>query len=166
MLQFVCMFDPECSSRVLPKDIGALPTARRDSDPRLHSFSFEARPSTTAAGTTVYLYRVDLTRQPAGECLAGMVIDFGPPAQIPLATADGAQVFVITSDGHGTTAVKSAEQDGDFIQFNFDGAVCPKQSSLFFGLLSRHQPESGSTMLFGYGSPPIRDAAAQVPKRD
>ena len=166
MLRFVCMFDPECGSRVLPTDIGALLTAQRGSDPRLQSFSFEARPGTPAAGTTMYVYRVDLTRQRGGECLAGMVIEFGPPAEVPRATADRAQVFVVTSEGNGTIPVKSAEQDGDFIQFNFDGPVCPRESSLYFGLASKNSPESGSAILFGYGSPPIRDAAAQAPKRD
>jgi hypothetical protein len=167
MLRFVCMFDADCSSSVTPRDIGALPSAQRGTDPRLQSFSFEAKLNTVAAGTTVYVYRLDLTQaDPHSECLAGLVINFGPPAQMPSATANAAQVFVITTDGHGTVSVKSAEQDGDFIQFNFEGAVCPGQSSLFFGLASKSPPVSGSASLFGYGYPPITNATAQTPQHE
>jgi hypothetical protein len=167
MLQFVCMFDGDCSMSVLPRDIGALPTAQRGSDPRLQSFAFAAKPSSPAAGTTVYVYRVDLTKTDSNtECLAGVTINFGPPAQMPFAVAHVAHVFVITSDGHGTVAVKSAEQDGDFIQFNFDGPLCAGKSSMFFGLPSRSPPASGNVILFGYGSPPITEATAQTPRHE
>jgi hypothetical protein len=136
MLRFVCMFDADCNSRDTPSDIGALPTARPGSDPRLQSFSFEAKSGTPADGSTVYVYRVDLTKaEPYTECLAGLVLNFGPPAQMPFAIANVAHIFVITTGGNGTVAVKSAEQDGDFIQFNFKDPVCPGESSMFYSLM-------------------------------
>jgi hypothetical protein len=167
MLRFVCMFDADCSSSVLPRDVGKLPTAQPGSDPRLQSFSFEAKSGTPADGTTVYVYRVDLPPTDSyGECLTGLVVNFGPPAQMPSAVANAPHMFVITSDGHGTVGVKSAEQEGDFIQFNFDGAVCPGQSTLFFGLPSKNPPVTSSAILFGYGRPPVTDATATAPKHE
>jgi hypothetical protein len=167
MLRFVCMFDADCNGRDTPSDIGALPTARPGSDPRLQSFSFEAKAGTPADGTTVYVYRVDLTKaEPFTECLAGLVLNFGPPAQMPLAIANTAHIFVITTGGNGAVPVKSAEQDGDFIQFNFKDPVCPGQSSMFFGLPSKSLPVSSTATLFGYGSPPISEGTAQTPQHE
>jgi hypothetical protein len=165
MLRFVCMFDADCSKSVTPAGISAMPTDQRGSDPRLVSFSFEAKAGSPAAGTTFYVYRVDLTRADStGECLAGLVINFGPPAIMPFATAHAAHVFVVTAGGPGTVAIKSAEQDREFIQFNFDGPLCGGQSSLLFGLPSNNPPGSSNAMLFGYGTPPVTQALAHTPR--
>jgi hypothetical protein len=167
MLRFVCMFDGDCSSSTLPSNIGELPTARPGSDPRLQSFSFEAKAGSPADGTTVYVYRVDLAKAARyTECLAGLMLNFGPPAQMPSAIADVAHIFVIISEGQGTVPVKSAEQDGDFIQFNFKDPVYPGESSMFFGLPSKSPPETSIATLFGYGSPPIAEGTAQTPKHE
>lgn len=167
MSRFICVFGAVCSNPTVPGDIDALPSLQRGSDPRLQSFSFEARAGTPAAGATVYVYRVDLGRADSfTECLAGLVMNFGPPAPMPFNTANAAQVFVITSGGLGSVAVKSADLDGDFIQFNFDDALCSGQSSLFFGLTSKNPPVSSIAMLFGYGSPPITEATAHTPRHE
>lgn len=165
MLRFVCLFVGDCSNSIAPSNVGALPPSQLSSDGRLESIVFEAKPDTPAVGTTAYVYRVDLSKVTAhGECLAGLVINFGPPARIPSDIGNAAHVFVITTEGHGTVAVKSAEQDGDFIQFNFNGAVCVGQSSMFFGLASEKPPVSSEATLFGYGSPPIIQTTAQTPR--
>jgi hypothetical protein len=92
------------------------------------------------------------------------VVNFGPPARMPSDIANVAHVFVITTGGLGTVGVKSAEQDGDVIEFNFDGPVCAGQSSLFFGLASKNPPVSSEAILFGYGAPPILQASARTPR--
>jgi hypothetical protein len=167
MSRFICVFGAVCSNPTVPGDIDALPSLQRGSDPRLQSFSFEAKAGTPAAGATVYVYRVDLSRADMyTECLAGLVMNFGPPAPMPFNTANAAQVFVITSGGLGSVAVKSADLEGDFLQFNFDGALCGGQSSLFFGLTSKNPPVSSNAMLFGYGYPPVTEATAHTPRHE
>jgi len=60
--------------------------------------------------------------------------------------------------------VKSAEQDGDSIQFNFAEPVCAGQSSLFFGLTSLAPAVTSNAMLFGYGTPPVVPVTARTPR--
>lgn len=164
-LEFVCMFDGDCRSRVVPAGMGPITPPEPSSDPRLIASNFPAKPGTPGDGTTVYLYRVDLTTaDKASECLSGVVLNFGPLAQIPPVNGNAAHVFVITSgDGVGTVPVKSAEQDGDFIQFNFDGGLCPGASSLMFALPSKHPPGPSNATIFGYGNPPVVTARTTGP---
>lgn len=170
-LKFVCMFDGDCRSSITPAGVGAITPPEPSSDPRLFASSFPAKPGTPGDGTTVYLYRVDLTTaDKASECLSGVVLNFGPLAEIPPVNGNTAHVFVITrgdgvtsGDGVGTVPVKSAEQDGDFIQFNFDGGLCPGASSLMFALPSKHPPGPSGATIFGYGSPPVTTAKTIAP---
>jgi hypothetical protein len=165
-LEFICMFDGDCRSSVTPAGIGAITPPEPSSDPRLFASSFPAKAGTPGDGTTVYLYRVDLTgADKATECLSGVVLNFGPLAEIPPVNGNTAHVFVITSgDAAGTVPVKSAEQDGDFIQFNFKDGLCPGASSLMFALPSKHPPGPSGATIFGYGSPPVTTARTIAPK--
>src|SRR4029077_4493313 len=98
-------------------------------------FTVPRKAGLSADGTTVYLYRVDLTRDADkyGECVAGVTLNFGELAQIPPVVANKAHVYVITTgDSAGTVHIKSAEQDGDFLQLNFDADLCASKSSLMF----------------------------------
>jgi hypothetical protein len=152
-LKFVCILDADCSNSVVPSNMGALPSSRPGSDPRLRSLSFAAKAGTPGAGTNAYLYRPDLTQTAsATECVAGLVVNFGEPARMSFDIANVAHVFVITTGGEGTIGVKSAEQDGDVIQ-----------SSLYFGLASKNPPVSSNATLLAYGTPPIIPATAQAP---
>jgi hypothetical protein len=165
-LEFVCMFDGDCRSSITPAGVGAITPPEPSSDPRLFASSFPAKSGSPGDGTTVYLYRVDLTTvDKASECLSGVVLNFGPLAEIPPVNGTTAHIFVITSgDSAGTVPVKSAEQDGDFIQFNFEGGLCPGASSLMFALPSKHPPGSSGATIFGYGSPPVVTAKTTAPK--
>lgn len=165
-LEFVCMFDGHCRSGITPAGVGAIPRPEPSSDRRLFASSFPAKPGAPGEGTTVYLYRVDLTTvDKASECLSGIMLNFGPPAEIPPLYSNKGHVFIITSgDAAGTVPVKSAEQDGDFIQFNFKDGLCPGASSLIFALPSKHPPESSGAILFGYGSPPVTTAKTTAPR--
>jgi hypothetical protein len=164
-LEFVCMFDSDCRSSITPAGIGAIPPPEPSGDPRLFASSFPAKPGTPGDGTTVYLYRIDLaTADKASECLSGVVLNFGPLAEIASVNGNKAHVFVITSgDAAGTVPVKSAEQDGDFIQFNFDGGLCSGKSSLMFALPSKHPPGPSGATIFGYGFPPVTTAKTIAP---
>ena len=165
-LEFVCMFDGNCRSSIGPAGVGAITPPEPSSDPRLLASNFSAKPGSPGDGTTVYLYRVDLTSaDKASECLSGVVLNFGPLAEIPPVNGNTAHVFVIGSgDSAGTVPVKSAEQDGDFIQFNFDGGLCPGASSLMFALPSKHPPGPSGATIFGYGHPPVTTAKTIAPK--
>jgi hypothetical protein len=165
-LEFVCMFDGDCRSSIAPAGMGAIPPPEPSSDPRLLASSFPAKSGTPGDGTTVYLYRIDLTSaDKASECLSGVVLNFGPLAEIPPVNGNKAHVFVIGSgDSAGTVPVKSAEQDGDFIQFNFKEGLCRGKSSLTFALPSKHPPGPSGATIFGYGSPPVTTARTIAPK--
>jgi hypothetical protein len=109
-LKFVCTFDADCGNSITPSGVGALPASQTGSDPRLQWFNFAAKPGTPGAGNTAYVYRVDLTKADAfSECMAGLVVNFGPAAQLSFEIAKVAHVFVITTGGLGTVGIKSAE---------------------------------------------------------
>ena len=164
--EFICTFEGDCRSGTPPADVGAIIPPEPSSDPRLFASSFPAKAGTPGGGNTVYLYRVDVaTTNKANECLSGVVINFGPLADMPPVNGNTAQVFVLTSgDSAGTIPVASAEQDGDFIQLNFEGGLCPGTSTLMFALPSKHPPGSGSATIFGYGYPPVTTAKVTAPK--
>ena len=157
------MFAADCSSGAATGAVGITPPAPT-SDRRLFASSFGAKPGSPGDGTTVYLYRVDLTAdaEKYAECVSGIVLNFGPLAEI---IAHSAQVYVVTTgDSAGTVLVKSAEQDGDYIQLNFGGAVCPSKSSLMFVLPSKFQPAPSRGIIFGYGNPPVAPVSVIQPK--
>jgi hypothetical protein len=109
-LKFVCTFDADCGNSITPSGVGALPASQTGSDPRLQWFNFAAKPGTPGAGNTAYVYRVDLTKADAfSECMAGLVVNFGPAAQLSFEIAKVAHVFVITTGDLGTVGIKSAE---------------------------------------------------------
>lgn len=159
-----CVFNASCTMTVTDS-LGSLQFTPYGAGARLQSRTFAALPGTPGAGMTAYLYRVDLTRADGfTECLAGMVIDFGPVAQLPYVPNNPAHVYVVTQGGLGSVGVKSAEQDGDVITFNFNGYLCAGQSSFFFGLAASKPPQPTSATLFGIGKPPIIQTDARAPQ--
>ncbi len=91
------------------------------------------------------------------------MLNFGPVAKLPYAGNSPSDVFVVTQGGLGSVGLKSAEQDGDVITFSFSNYLCAGQTSFFFGLAAAKAPTAGAAMLFGIGSPPFVQTAAQVP---
>jgi hypothetical protein len=164
--EFICMFAADCSTGTATGAIGFAPP-EPTSDHRLFASSFGAKPGSPGDGTTVYLYRVDLTAdaEKFAECVSGVVLNFGPLAQVAPVSANTAHVYIITTgDSAGSILVKSAEQDGDYIQLNFDGAVCPSKSSLMFVLPSKFAPAPSRGVIFGYGHPPVIPVTVIQPK--
>ena len=136
----------------------------------LQSRLYQGGAGTPAAGLTGYVYRVSLTQASgSGECLIGVVINFGPVVKLPYPPGSPADVFVITSGGLGTIGIKSAEKTGDVIDFAFSQPLCPggppdvKKTTYFFGLASSAAPKHYDALIYGYGSPPIYSVDARVP---
>lgn len=137
---------------------------------RLQSRTFPGAPGTAGAGKTAYLYRVDLLgASGAVECLAGLVINFGPVIPMSYRAGSLADVFVITTGGIGTVGLRSAQRDGDVISFEFDKLLCVGSSpghgvsTFFFGLTAATGPDPVTGAVFGIGSPPIIDVRARAP---
>src|SRR2546423_1575996 len=107
-----CVFHGRCRAP-FSTHVGDIALPELHGRAQLETRTFTGAPGTAGAGKTAYLYRVNL-RQATGavECLAGMVINFGPV--MPLSYRPGAlsHVFVLRSSGGGTIGLKSAEKDG------------------------------------------------------
>jgi hypothetical protein len=163
--EFICMFNADCRSG--PATGGGITPPWPSSDQRLSASTFTASSGSPADGTTVYLYRLDLTRDhdKNTECVAGVSLDFGPLAQIPPVTANKAHVYVITTgDAAGTIPIKSAEQDGDLIELSFDADLCGSKSSLMFALPSNFPPTQGRGAILQFGKTPLSPTKIFAPK--
>ena len=164
-----CVFHVLCKVTVTDS-VGNISIPGISGAARLQSRTFSAAVGTPGAGTKVYLYRVDL-RQAIGfaECVAGMVINFGPVAKLPYKVGGPAQVFVIVSGGIGTIGLKLAEQDGDVITFEFSKLLCVGStpghgvSTFFFGLAAATAPKKVIATVFSVGSPPLVEVPARAP---
>ena len=159
-----CVFNASCKV-IVDDSSGALANASIGSSGGfLQSRTYPSQPGTPGAGTTAYEYRVDLTSgNPFADCLAGVVINFGPVKQLTYPPAQPAHVFVTTKGGLGSVGIQSAEQDGDVITFTFSTYLCGGQTSYFFGLASTAAPQTATATLFGIGNPPFIQIDARTP---
>jgi len=166
----VCVFQASCSVTV-NDSTAKVPLNFSAGEPFLQSRTFAGAPGTPAAGLTGYEYRVDL-RSAGGsvECLLGLVIDFGPVQALPYKAGGDAHVYVITQGGLGSIGVKSAEQDGNIIEFTFDKPMCvgvganSGESTFFFGLASTKPPHAITAGMWGIGSPAYITLDARAPQ--
>ena len=157
-----CVFNASCTVTV-NDTTGHFANTAYGTNAFLQSRTYPGQPGTPGAGTTAYEYRVALDKQAFSECLAGLTLDFGPVKSLPYPGHPPAHVFVTTQGGIGEVAIKSAEQDGNFITLTFDNYLCPGQSTYFFGLAATGLPQGQEASLFGFGSPPIVPAKVRVP---
>jgi hypothetical protein len=159
-----CVFNTSCTV-VVTDSTGTLQYTPLGESAFLQTRTYPGNAGTPGAGTTAYEYRVDLT-QATGytECLAGVVVNFGPVVQLTYPQNQPAQVYVITQGGLGSVGIQSAEQDGDVITFTFSGYLCAGQSSYFFGLAAANAPQSTTATLFGFGSPAFVQTDARTPQ--
>src|SRR5262245_41256930 len=71
------------------------------------------------------MYRISLTQAAgSGDCLGGLVLNFGPALKLPYVPNKVADVFVITSGGLGSIGLKSAERFGEVIVFELAKTLC------------------------------------------
>jgi len=164
-----CVFAPLCTITV-NDSTGTIPLDFTAGSPFLQSRTFVGAPGTLGAGRTGYQYRLDL-RSAAGavNCLLGLVVRFGPITKLPYKAGSLADVYVVTQGGLGTVGIKSAEQDGDVITFEFAKPMCvgtnpgAGESTFFFGLASSAPPHGMTAGMFGFGSPPFLSLGARAP---
>jgi hypothetical protein len=166
-----CVYSKTCTVMV-SDSVGQLPLGNLDNKNTawLQSRTFTGAAGTPAAGLTGYEYRLDMTQASGSlECIGGVVINFGPIAQLPFANNTPADAYVITKGGLGTIGV-SAAQASDVITFTFDKAICASEpanaanTTFFFGLASVHPPTSISAGIFGTGNPPYYSVPALAPQ--
>jgi hypothetical protein len=168
-----CVFQPSCVITVSDTTGPiALPYLKAPGTAWLQSRIYPAAAGTPAAGLTGYVYRVSLTEASgSGECLAGLVLNFGPVAKLPYLPAQQADVFVVTSGGLGTIGIQSAKKSGDVIDFAFSKPLCVggapdiKNTTYFFGLASSAAPKHLNAQIYGFGQPPLYAVDARVPSR-
>ena len=166
-----CVFNPTCKLTVTDSSGNLdMPFLATPGTAWLQSRTFTGEPGTPGAGMTGYEYRLSMT-QAAGfsDCVLGLVLDFGPVKQLPYTTGTLSDVYVVTAGGVGTVGLKSADQEGNIITFEFDKPVCvpPGPSSTattyFFGLASPKPPKGISAGLFAVGKPPYYAVDARAP---
>ena len=164
-----CVFHEACKVPVTDS-VGNIPLPSLSGQARLQSRTIIGAAGTPGAGKTIYLYRVDLSNAWGSvECVAGMVVNFGPVTKLSYKLGSLADVFVITSGGLGTVGIKSAVQDDDVITFEFAKLLCVGQnpgngvSTFFFGLASTTAPKTTTAEVFSIGSTPLVEVPARVP---
>lgn len=160
--QVNCVFNASCKV-IVSDSTGNLNFTPYGANAILQSRTYAAQANTPGAGTTAYEYRVVLDKAAFTECLAGVVLDFGPVKSLPYQANQTGHIFVTTQGGIGTVGIKEAEQDGSIITVTFDKYLCPGESTYFFGLAAAATPKNSTATLFGFGAPPFIPAAARVP---
>jgi len=168
-----CVFSPNCTITVTDS-VGQLPLPNLDTPNTawLQSRTFTGAAGTPGAGKTGYEYRLDMTQATGAlQCVAGIVVNFGPVTELPYKSGMLADVYVVTQGGLGTIGIGSAEQDGSVITFNFSKAICaskpanPANTTFFFGLASANPPIAISAGVFAAGIPPYFSIPARAPKQ-
>lgn len=159
-----CVFNPTCTVTVTDS-VSTLQFTDYGAGAFLQSRTYSAQPGTPGAGLTVYEYRLDFTQAlPFTECIAGMVLDFGPVVKLTYPPNQPAHGYVITTGGIGTVGIESAEQDGSVITFTFKNYLCAGASTFFFGMAAGKGPETVTPILFKYGNPPFIELEGRAPQ--
>jgi hypothetical protein len=167
-----CVFSANCTITVTDS-VGQLPLGNlnQPNTAWLQSRTFTGAAGTPGAGKTGYEYRLDMTQATGSlECIAGIVVNFGPLSKLPYKNNQPADGYVVTQGGLGTIGLGTVEQDGDVITFNFAKLICateqanPANTTFFFGLASVNPPVDISADVFATGNPPIYNVAARAPK--
>jgi hypothetical protein len=166
-----CVFNPTCKLTVTDSSGNLdMPLLATPGTAWLQSRTFAGEPGTPGAGLTGYEYRLSMT-QAAGfsDCVLGLVLDFGPVTQLPYTPGSLSDIYVVTGGGVGTVGLKSADQEGTIITFEFDKPVCvpPAPSNtattFFFGLASSKPPKAIGAGMFAVGKPPHYTVDARAP---
>ncbi len=166
-----CVFQASCTITVSDSTgVIPMPLLQTPGTVWMQSRTFVGAAGTPAAGLRGYMYRLSMTQAAGfGECILGVVINFGPVEPLPYQQNTKAHVYVVTSGGLGTIGLKSAEQDGDVIAFAFAKPVCvppaPSVSAttFFFGLASKGAPKATTASAYAFGNPPFYQFNVRAP---
>ena len=137
-----CVFNASCTV-VVTDSVGTLEYTPLGSGAFLQSRTYPGASGAPGAGTTAYEYRVDLT-QATGytECLAGVVVNFGPVVQLTYPPNQPAQVYVITQGGLGSVGIQSAEHRTATSSLSRSAATCAPDSPATFSAWRRRTRRS------------------------
>lgn len=159
-----CVFNPTCTVTVTDT-VSTLQFTPYGAGAFLQSRTYSGQPGTPGAGLTVYEYRLDMTQAlPFTECIAGLVVDFGPVVKLTYPPNQPAHAYVITQGGIGTVGLESAEQDGNAITFTFKSNVCAGATTQFFGLAAGKGPMAVTPILFKIGTPAFYGLDGRAPQ--
>jgi len=159
-----CVFNTSCTV-VVDDSVGTLQFTPFGSGAFLQSRTYPGQAGTPAAGLTAYEYRLDFTEAiEHTECVAGLVIDFGPVTKLTYPPNQPAHVYVTTQGGLGSVGIASAEQDGTVITITFQSYLCAGASTYFFGLAAPKGPQAATATLFEFGDPPFLQVDARTPQ--
>jgi hypothetical protein len=166
-----CVFQTDCRIPVTDS-VGHIPfpfLAAADTV-WLQSRTYAGEAGAPGAGKTGYEYRISMTEASGGsDCVAGLVLNFGPVTPLPYKDGQLADVFVVTSGGLGTIGLKSAEKFDDVIVFEFskplcvDGPPSVSKTTFFFGLAAATAPMKIKAQVSATGAPPFFSVDARVP---
>lgn len=166
-----CVFDPSCTITVTDT-VGFIPLPYLSAPKTafLQSRTFTGAAGTPGAGKTGYIYRISLTQAGgAADCLGGLVLNFGPVVKLPYKNNQPADVFVVTTGGLGTIALRSAEKFGNVIEFTLAKQLCLaggpdlNNTTFFFGLAADTTPMASAAQIFSTGTPPLYNVDVRVP---
>jgi hypothetical protein len=141
-----CVFNTTCTVTVTDT-VGDITLPGVTGTGRLQSRTFEGKAGAPAAGAHGYDYRIDLTSMqttPTQTCVAALKVDFGPIETYDYKPGTPAQAYVVTSGGLGSVGPSAVRKMGSTVIFDFKTPVCPGQTSYFFGLASKNEPEAGT----------------------
>jgi hypothetical protein len=165
-----CVFQTDCNIPVTDTSSNISPPFLADPGTAwMQSRTFAGEAGAPGAGTTGYEYRLSMTQASAPGCILGFNVNFGPHKQLPYANNQLADVYVITTGGLGTIGLKSAERNGDVIEFTLASPLCAdgppdgKKTTFFFGLAATAAPMQVSASVYGPGNPGFFGIDARVP---
>jgi hypothetical protein len=159
-----CVFNPACTV-VVTDSVSTLQFTPYGAGAFLQSRTYAGQPGTPGAGLIAYEYRLDFTQAlPFTECVAGLVLNFGPVQKLTYPPNQPAHAYVIVQGGIGSVGIETAEQDGDVVTFTFKPSLCPGASTRFFGMAAGKSPMTVTPLLFKIGTPAFYELDARVPQ--
>jgi hypothetical protein len=165
-----CVFQTDCNIPVSDTTGNLSPPFLADPGTAwMQSRTFAGEAGAPGAGTTGYEYRLSMAQASAPGCILGFNLNFGPHKPLPYANNALADVYVVTTGGLGTIGLKSAERNGDIIEFTFADPVCAdgppdiKKTTFFFGLAATAAPMKVGASLYGIGAQGLFGVEARVP---
>jgi len=165
-----CVFQTDCTIPVTDTTGNILLPTVAPGTAWLQSRTYSGQPGTPAAGLTGYEYRISMTQASGqAECITGFTLNFGPHKPLPYSGSTASDVFVVTTGGLGTIALKSATRFGDVIEFVLKAPLCLngaadiKNTTFFIGLAGAAAPMHVNAQVAVTGLSPIYAADARVP---
>lgn len=165
-----CVFQTDCNLPVTDTSSNInLPFLAATGTAFVQSRTFAGEVGAPGAGTTGYEYRLSMTQASGTGCILGFNVNFGPHKQLPYTNNELADVYIVTTGGLGTIGLKSAERNGEMIEFTLASPLCAdgppdvKKTTFFFGLAATAAPMHVTASVYGTGDLGFFGIDARVP---